>query len=693
MRRYALNALVIKKESYMSESLLQELEGRVSACKNKRELDEAVKIFAQKSVWESLKNQNTSALAELFREQILTLILSRGEIMDLGYFYLYGLFREVAPDNRFDGYITLATTHIGNQSLGIVERFLLLELKLASMMLRGDGKRMVSELFRSMLILDIHEATNLKIDEMVRNFCALFDIPMELLFDALSGLLEAQNYRNLTPHERRSIYNWSLHVLWNVPSFFNSPKWMELYPLWRANFYEHLERDEIEQAMYLHFYIYHKMGNHFQSQEEWKTFNDEIVKAAEPYYAKFAQDLPPCKPKVRESGKKVIGFLRDRAVENSPYKVEWSLLKALMENKEFRENYEVKLYLMGYVEKSGDDAYILQSFRDLGVEVVDVVSKIIGAKGLYHSHLDKALALRERIIHDEVDILISPNNGYDISDFLLISRSAPKQIFWSHGNGAYDVAGIDQRISHCASEKYFKFQSLTVPMDMERFYDPPIAPELIESERAKYPKDTVILGTIGRLIKVDSDEYLETIAKIMHQNANTIYIAAGVGNSESIRAKVESLGISERFFMPGWVNPHIYGHIIDIWCDTFPLEQGESMREFAFKGHGKVIYAYFDTTKELRDEAAHNYLEANRDLYIEISQQYGVSPDSYKEGFVAGIGQEIAYTSDDYVDKANTILRGEHERYQLPLINKITAHLEQLCLRIVVVRDMIEALK
>ncbi|MGP1580726.1 MAG: hypothetical protein ACTTH5_06885 [Wolinella sp.] len=672
----------------MSENLIQELEKRVSACKTKRELDEAVKIFAQKSVWESLKGQDTSALAELFREQILTLILSRGEIMDLGYFYLYGLFREVAPDNRFDTYITLATTHIGNQSLGIVERFLLLELKLASMMLRGDGKRMVSELFRSMLILDIHEATNLKIDEMVRNFCALFDIPVELLFEALSGLLEAQNYRNLTPHERRSIYNWSLHVLWNVPSFFNSPKWMELYPLWRANFYEHLERDEIEQAMYLHFYIYHKMGNHFQSQEEWKTFNDEIVKAAEPYYAKFAQDLPPCKPKVRESGKKVIGFLRDRAVENSPYKVEWSLLKALMENEEFRENYEVKLYLMGYIEKSSDDAYILQSFRDLGVEVVDVVSKIIGAKGLYHSHLDKALALRERIIHDEVDILISPNNGYDISDFLLISRSAPKQIFWSHGNGAYDVAGIDQRISHCASEKYFKFQSFTVPIDTKRFYDPPIAPELIESERAKYPKNAVILGTIGRLIKVDSDEYLDTIAKIMHQNANTIYIAAGVGNSESIRAKVESLGISERFFMPGWVNPHIYGHIIDIWCDTFPLEQGESVNEFRAKGHGCGVTICSHATEIENVKLAKKWLNDWHEVYEKFYSKFGFSKDEFEMGYVHGYSNEMIFNRDEYVAKCEKIIRGEMSKYRMPLISKISTLGAEECYKIMLYRSI-----
>lgn len=582
--------------------MVEALKEQAEQCKSKHELDRFMGRFSQRETLEALKKASKPSradLANVIREKVLELIFSKGDVADRAYLYLYGLMEEleIEPEGRFDGYVVLADQYLCSPELGIVEKILLSELKATALILKGEPKEAIKEHLKVLSTLHIHEAANVGVDVFVKDFCQFFSISMDELFEALSENLTLEHYLSLDFVARRSIFNWSLHVFWNIPSFYNNPRWMELYPLWRAIFEAHLGRGELDEAMYVHFYIYHKMGNHFQSQEEWKRFNEEIVKVAEAHYKACATALPSCKEHTGGSGKRLIGFLRDRVVENSPYKVEWSLLKALMQNEEFREKYEVKLYLMGYVEKSDDDPRILQSYREIGIEVVDVVTPLIQGAGYYHSHLQKALAIRERIVHDGVDILISPNNGYDVSDFILSTRAAPLQIFWSHGNFVYDIEGIDKRITHIniSEAEGFAYDNFHIEIAENLKYRV-IQKETIESERSKYPKDTFILGTIGRLVKVDNEAYLGCIAEILRKNPNAIYIAAGSGSIDSIKKKLSPLGLEDRFYFPGYVDARIYGEIIDLWCNTFPLAQGESFNEFLELG--KPFISMVENPKE-----------------------------------------------------------------------------------------------
>lgn len=343
-------------------------------------------------------------------------------------------------------------------------------------------------------------------------------------------------------------------------------------------------------AMYLHFYMYHNMGNSFQTQEEWKIFNEEIDQKTVPLYQQYAMlhDLPECKKEIAKDRKPRIAILKDRIVINSVFKIEYSLLKALKANPQFNEKYELIVYSMNYFEKSDDAEAAILKLSQIGVPVINPLRKF-QIDGFYHSHLEKALELRKTIINDSMDILIAGCNNFDIEDFILANRSAPVQIYWSHGNLVYDIDGIDGRITHFRqSEESKAFEYFDLPIDPSML-ESNVNEEKIKTIRARWPEKTTILGSIGRLVKVNHDEYLEAVASIMRQNPDTIYLACGAGSEENLKTKAEKLGIADRFFCEGHIDANIYGRIIDVYLDTFPLGGGHSINEYTTINHGLCI--------------------------------------------------------------------------------------------------------
>lgn len=579
--------------------LIEPLITKFKVCLNRHDLDELIKIFSQQDTYTVLLGASVELkkeLASTIRERIITLIFLEGDIADKKYreyLYVYGLFEglDLEPEELLDGYTSLIDQYLKSNTFEVVEKFLLLEVRALAFILQGKTKMAIRGYLEEAIKIDLHQLMGTGVIEFLRGFFHFFPISIEEVLEAMRHNLEKNHYFLLDPVARRSIFCWALHFFWLNPRFFYSPQWSELYPFLKILFIEHFKRNELDEAMYLQFFITVTNASLFQTQEQWSVFNQEIIKTAEPFYKEYAKTLPLCKDKIRPMGKKIIGILKERAVANSPYKVELSLLKALMQDKQFTEAYDVKIYMMGYVEHGFDDLKIIKNYQELGIEVVNVVKTILSKSIYYHSHLEKALAIRDKILKDEVDILIFSNGCYDIHDFLMVSRCAPKQIFWSHGNFQYDIEGIDKRISHFERESSFSYEKFDVVM-LEEFHKPEEEKNrtLAKEIRKRWSEDTVILGSIGRLIKMDNDEYMSTIARIMSENPNTIYLACGAGNEESLKQKIIKYDIpQERFFFEGFVNPHVYGYVIDVYLNTFPEPGGESVNEFLNKGENKYV--------------------------------------------------------------------------------------------------------
>lgn len=545
-------------------------------------------------------------LALSLRSKIIEVILQKGDVGESFYLISYLVFApiegKIDEAYELETFIQTSRTYFLQDGLGEIENLMLLELEVLCLILNAQAKQAIRRYIQGISHLEIHLGVMGKASEFIRQNFPKMGITMESFLESMSEILKPSYYTSLSLTRARSILNWQLHCFWNIQTFFNHRSWLNLYPLWRELFYFYLKSpkiDDLDHAVYMQFFIYHMCGNSYSSQAQWKEFCLEIDQPACKRYIAFGKEQNLAFKEQKSKAKILIGILRDRLVENSPYKVEYSFLKQLLQNEDFKARYQIKIYLMGLLEKSDNDIAVIQQYQDLGIEIADV-GKECNLKGFYNSHLQKALKLNEWIRQDGVEVLISPNNGYGISDFILAVASARVQVFWSHGNFVYDVPNLDCKMTHiCGNSTRIKHEDNTflgIPVVMDqKFYNPLIHQEVIDHYRAKYPQDKVVLGTIGRLTKIDSLPYLKSVVTLMQEFPETIYLACGSGNLKEIQNKLRLIlggeyeSFMQRFYFCGYVDSAIYGHLIDLWLDSFPMEQGESRIEYVAKGKLSLV--------------------------------------------------------------------------------------------------------
>lgn len=542
-----------------------------------------------------IENQNIKDKEEVFlslRENILQILINQGEILPLNYLKLFFVFKDINIESHseYSKHINFFKKYYNNASLE--EKFIINNFIFGLEILNGDFES-IKDYIKRGIVLNFHKIIASKEGTAFIDFIKDEKIDKEIIIETFRELIEPTNFLSANKEEKRSIFVNALTILWNSSNMYACKIWLTIFDDLVKLLNVMIENELIEEQMYIHFFIYHIYGNNIQTIDEWKQFNKVVEKPVSIFYKEWGEKHKLFKVKNSiSSDKKKIGFLIDRIIGNSPFIIFYSLVKSLLKSREFNKNYEIYVYSMNYVDKQLDDKNAVNALIKLGVKFFSPYDLFIN-QGYYYSHLQKAIVLREKIIEDKIDCLIG-GGGYDIPIFLFATRTAPKQIFWSHGNCVSDLEGIDNRISHFPQEcKEWEWKIFNVPIAEEFLVGTKDEKEkglkIKEKYLEQFGKDTVILGTIGRLIKIDSEEYLKTIAQIMEQNPNTIYLACGDGNEENIKKKIEKYEIDEeRFIFTGYVNPHVYGWVIDICLDTFPLYGGNSVEEVKAKGKAIV---------------------------------------------------------------------------------------------------------
>ncbi len=385
----------------------------------------------------------------------------------------------------------------------------------------------------------------------------------------------------------------TIYKLWGISLqvFHDNEASSKAYELLKPLFNEALKKEKTEVAFWLYYtplhYFHSGTGNNIDELNE--KFKNEIEKPLEQYIlnkllAKY--NIIPNNKNINKNGKIKVAFVMQRIIRHSTNNVLYSLIKNLMALK--NDKYEFILYDLSFPEAGGSDKEFVEEFKELGIKYINIHEEIFGINGSAYSLLEKCIKTREILIKNKIDILIGLHTRVEYI-FLYATRTCPIQIYWYHSSNAqYDIQGLDFRIKHGdfvvneVTHDKFNFLQFGDLIEKEKL-NPSIDKVYINHELEKFPSDSVKIGTIGRLSKVDSIDYITMIDDILVKNPNVIYIAAGYGDTSSIKEKI-SVETLNRWYFPGSVNAHIYGHIIDIWPNTFPHPQGLSTLEIMAKG-------------------------------------------------------------------------------------------------------------
>jgi len=563
-------------------------------------LENQYQVYTKKE----LTNEYTSFLLTI-RECVIR-FLNTGHIPTSNYLYLFVLFRniEIPQHETINQHIIFFNNDILNLDWNTNDILIENDIIFLLNILNNNTENGFIEYIQRLITTYINMGFTTKYVEFVNNFIQFNNISIDYIHKAIAYNIDLKIFFKFNFHQQRSIFAWAYEFLHQSTSFGYDKKSQTLYPKLIELLHHQIKQNNIEEVLYLQFFIFITNASTFQLPSQWEMLTNDVTMPVGNLYKQYAKENKLPSVKQTKNKKIKIGFIFERIIKHSPFNVMFTLFKALYDNDDFQNNYSITIYSLNYYSKMPNHKELIHKLQNLGINVVFPVASYIIDED-YSSRLERALTTRQTIQDDNIDIMIAATNNYDVLDFLFATRTVSKQYFWSHGNFEYNITGIDKKISHFTPDKnkYKNYETFDMPLNIDK-YNPLVKEEDIIIEKQKYPQNVFILGTIGRLIKIDDISYLTTVAEILQENPNTIYLACGSGNQESIKDKLKKLNILERFYFPGHIDSHIYGHIVNLWLEPFPHNSGESLTEFVFK---KNLFVKLYTKDDIdKNEADYN---------------------------------------------------------------------------------------
>ncbi|MCG6870981.1 MAG: hypothetical protein LJE84_01725 [Gammaproteobacteria bacterium] len=251
--------------------------------------------------------------------------------------------------------------------------------------------------------------------------------------------------------------------------------------------------------------------------------------------------------------------------------------------------------------------------------------------------------------------------------FVFGMRIAPVQIWWSMKYFSNLIADVDALFSvgtYGETERVLDGRRWRViPAAL---LEPAVegAQEQAVQIRKRWPGKT-ILGSLNRPEKLDNPEFLDSLARILTENPDSVFLWFGRECSRRIDQELMRRNIRRQCAFEGWVDTRVYSRVLDVHLDSFPWPAGMTGAQVMAAGVPSVCLA----TPEVLQ---HGVLSMFWPLWTgqagSVAMQQAVRATvSDEEG---GLLLPCATSVDEYVALASQLIRDVERRRQVGAVGQ-----------------------
>ena len=302
-----------------------------------------------------------------------------------------------------------------------------------------------------------------------------------------------------------------------------------------------------------------------------------------------------------------------------------------------------------------DDAIREKAIR-LGIPAATVVELTGGAA----SERNLIVRLADYFSHHQIDaavwVSMAPFCAYSFALPL-----APTQIFLALKYHSFQTPDVDDYLTTGSIGQQHRILSgrkwRAVQPTVAGLFDPALSAAAVQIRDSLGP-DCVVLGCIGREEKINSPDYLDAVAEILRANPTAIFLWTGRTRDELIEQSFQAAGVASQTRHIGWVNPHLYAQVLDIFLDSFPFPCGHTVMQAMAAGKPVVFFDSFES----RETGVQMYIapllsgHAVDDVDPRVRSIFGPAPH---QRFLC------ASESGEYIRMANELIRNVERRAEV----------------------------